>query len=56
MATPACLFVRSGKTKKFTILKAGSHAEAILKIAERTDSRKIAEFLSRDGQLLLPYF
>jgi len=25
------------------------------KIAERTDSRKIAEFLSRDGQLLLPF-
>ena len=25
------------------------------KIAERTDSRKIAEFLSKDGQLLLPF-
>lgn len=25
------------------------------KIAEKTDSRKIAEFLSRDGQLLLPF-
>jgi len=24
-------------------------------IAEKTDSRKIAEFLSKDGQLLLPF-
>jgi len=27
----------------------------LYRIADKTDSRKIAEFLSKDGQLLLPF-
>ena len=29
--------------------------EQLYKIANKSDSRKIAEFLSKDGQLLLPF-
>ncbi len=30
-------------------------AKKLYQIANKTDSRKIAEFLSKDGQLLLPF-
>jgi len=30
-------------------------AKKLYQIADKADSRKIAEFLSKDGQLLLPF-
>jgi transposase-like protein len=55
MATPARFDVKSGKTNNYILSKGVAMQKQLYKIANKTDSRKIAEFLSKDGQLLLPF-
>ena len=49
MATPAWFCVKSGEKTSYVFFKGVAMQKKFHKIAEKTDSRKIAEFLSKDG-------
>ena len=55
MATLAWFCVKSGQTINYPILKGVAMQKRLYQIASKTESRKIPEFLSKDGQLLLPF-
>src|SRR5210317_137945 len=54
MATPAWSYVRSGEDFIQLLQKGVAMRKKDYQIVEKANSKKLAEFLCKDGQLLLP--